>query len=279
MSVSDRLAFREASERNIEYFHHLLLRADSRLPDELVVAARTWLADGLVVDVAEAIVFTALSSDVPLAAADAELLGETLRDAGVDTAGMAQLKRSDVEEMPPYRLAPVDPAALAQLGPLSPHTIDLTATQFGPGGPDPVDGVAIAAIAELPRTQALWRSWQYPAPQSEWALARRAYLIQMPNECEGTTLATTAARMQTRLVAAGETDPLVRVFTDDLTLPRYHRMALRFSALLWTAEPRPAIQMAKIAPQSIGQIGWIPPFSTSRSAPTCWRISPPARRC
>ena len=246
MNASDRLPPRRAAGPDIEDFHHLLLRVDSLLPDELVVAARTWLADGLTVDIATSIVFNAISVDVPLASADAELLGRTLRDSGAGTAGMAQLRRFDVEEVPSYQLAPVDPAALAQFGSQAPQVMDLTAPHVGPGGPDSVDEVAIAVVAQLPALKALWRSWRYPAQGSHSALlAKRAYLVQVDNDRDGAALATTAARIQAELVAAGEADPLVRVFADAGALSQYHRMALRYSALLWTAQPQPMIRIAR----------------------------------
>src|SRR6266542_1331377 len=95
----------EATQPAIERLHHLLVRADSRLPDELVVTARAWLAEGLVLDVAEAVVFSCLSCDVPLLPADAELLGDILRNAGADAAAVAGLPRSEKDDVPACRLA------------------------------------------------------------------------------------------------------------------------------------------------------------------------------
>src|SRR5258705_9609896 len=129
-----------ATRPAIEQLHHLLLRADSRLPDELVVTARAWLAEGLVLDVAEAVVFSCLSCDVPLAPADAELLGDILRNAGADTAAVADLTRTDKDDMPAYRLAPVGPDVLVRQGSGIPQTMDLTGAAYaGPGAADDLD--------------------------------------------------------------------------------------------------------------------------------------------
>jgi hypothetical protein len=235
----------EATQPAIEQLHHLLLRVDSRLPDELVATARAWLGEGLVLDVAEAVVFSCLSCDVPLAPADAELLGEILGDAGAETAAVVDLTRSEEDVVPAYRLAPVGPDVLGRHGSAVPHTMDLTgAGHVGPGGPDNIDRVAVAAAADQNGTHALWRSWRYPAPQDQWPQATRGYLVQMAPGSQQTGLATTAARVQAALVAAGETNPLVRVFTDDAALPAFHRMTLLFSALLWTAQTQPEIQVA-----------------------------------
>jgi hypothetical protein len=235
----------EATQTAIERLHHLLVRADSRLPDELVVTARAWLAERLVLDVAEAVVFSCLSCDVPLAPADAELLGDILRDAGADAAAAADLTRSDRDVVPACRLAPVGPDVLGRHGSAVPHIMDLTGAEYvGPGGPDDIDHVAVAAVADQVGSYALWRSWRYPAPQDQWPQATRGYLVQMARGYEQAGLATTAARIQAALVAAGQTNPLVRVFTDDAALPAFHRIAVLFSALLWTADTPPEIQVA-----------------------------------
>lgn len=239
----------EAGRQTVERLHHLLLRADSRLPDELVSTARAWLAEEMVRDVAEAIVFSCLSSDVPLAPADAELLGAVLRDTGADAAPVAGLATSDEDDVPPYRLAPVGPDVLDPHGAEVPHTMDLTDTAYtGPGGPDDIDRAAVAAVADQFGAHALWRSWRYPAPRDQWPRATRGYLVQLARGSEQTTPARTAARIQAALVAAGETSPLVRVFTDDVALPAFHRIALLFSALLWTAETPPEIHVAADCP-------------------------------
>jgi hypothetical protein len=235
----------QATQPTIEQLHHLLLRADSRLPDELVVAARTWLADGHLLDVAQTVVFSCLTCDVPLPPADAQLLADILRTAGTDTTPVADLTRSGEDPMPAYRLAPVGPHALDPHSPAVPHTMDLTGPAHpGPGAPDDIDHAAIAAVADQTGTHALWRSWRYPTPQDQWPQATRGYLVQMAPGHEPTTLATTTARIQTTLITAGQTNPLVRVFTHDTPLPAFHRIALRFSALLWTAHTPPTIHLA-----------------------------------
>ena len=139
----------------------------------------------------------------------------------------------------------VGPAVLEEHGPRIPYTMDLTGPSLGPGGPDSVDVAVVAAVAKHTGTRALWRSWRYPARRSEWPLAKRAYLVKVASGCEGASLAATAARLQGGLVDIGERDPLVGVFADEEMLPAYHRHALRFSALLWTAQPRPTIHMAR----------------------------------
>ncbi len=235
----------EATQPAIERLHHLLVRADSRLPDELVVTARAWLAEGLVLDVAEAVVFSCLSCDVPLTPADADLLADILQGAGADTTAVADLTRSDEDAVLAYRLAPISPEVLGRYGPEVPRIMDLTgATYAGPGAADDIDHAAVAAVADQIGTHALWRSWRYPVPRDQWPQATRGYLVQM---APGAELATTPARIQSALLAAGQTSPLVRVFTDDAALPAFHRIALLFSALLWTARTPHEIHVAVAA--------------------------------
>ncbi|MFI7080366.1 hypothetical protein ACIBO1_23980 [Micromonospora sp. NPDC049903] len=216
--------------------HHLLLRLDGRLPDDLVSEARTWLADGLALDVAQAIVFTALTGDVPLTATDAAVLSETLSAGGTDTAALAEVRRADGPPPPTYGLAPADPKALAAQR--MPAILDLTSGHAGPGAPDPVDTAIVATMPAVTGVEALWRSWRYP---TDGTPPRRAYLVHRPDG----PLPTAAAGLQAVLREAGESAPLVQVFDDETTLPAQHRIALDCAALLWTARPHPPIRVAE----------------------------------
>ncbi|MGW0504394.1 hypothetical protein [Micromonospora sp. NPDC003241] len=216
--------------------HHLLLRLDGNFPDDLVSEARTWLAEGLVRDVAEAVVFTALTGDAPLSAADLVVLSETLSSAGADTAALAEVRRTDGPPLPAYALAPAGPEALAEQR--LPAILDLTAGHTGPGAPDPIDIAVLAAMPALADVEALWRSWRYPPDGTP---PRRVYLVHRPDG----TLATAAARLQAVLREAGETAPLVQVFDDVTTLPAHHRTALDCAALLWTPRPHAPVRFAE----------------------------------
>jgi hypothetical protein len=253
----------DAREQDIEKFHDLLLRVDSRLPDELVAAARLWLAEGLIADVAQAIAFAALTAGVPMTGPDIDLLTQTLRDAGADTSGLGELNRVDTEEIPPHGVAPVGPEVLAEHSANIPYSIDLTGPSPAAEGTDAVDRAAIAAVTELAGADALWRSWRYPPHPRERSLAKRTYLVRMSTDGQaysrsgphrvghhqlwpdGEGLAEATAHIQARLVEAGETDPLVRVFTVDAVLPGRYRAALEFAALLWTAQRTPPIHIAR----------------------------------
>ncbi|MET7394100.1 hypothetical protein ABZS66_11455 [Dactylosporangium sp. NPDC005572] len=225
-------------------FHHLLLRADSRFPDDLVVAARGWLAEGRVVDIAQALAFTALTSQILFTPADAELLADALRNAGADAGALGDLAISDVESMPECGLAPVAPDVLAELSPYVPHTLDLTGEYAGAGGLDPVDLAAVAAAADLGGSHALWRSWRYPPPERQSSPSKRMYLLYAP-EVRPDDLPAIAADMQTALLGTGEQDPLVQVFADEAALPAFQRAVLSFAALLWTILPLHRICIAR----------------------------------
>ncbi|MFK3979272.1 hypothetical protein ACI2K4_02710 [Micromonospora sp. NPDC050397] len=226
-------------------FHQLLLRTDSRLPDELVAEARRWLADGMLLDIAQAVVFTAMTSRIALSEVDVALLAETLAEAGADIDLLADIEVVTAEEMPLYGLAPVGPEVLAEHGELIPYNVDLTRTDAGPAGPDGVDAAITDAVSAMTGPAALWRCWRYPAMDTQWPPAKRMYLVHADHAVAEADLPDLAARLQNVLLAAGEADPLVTVFGDADTLPMFQRTALGFAALLWTARAQPEIRIAR----------------------------------
>lgn len=224
--------------------HLLLLRMAGRLPDELVTLARGWLAGGRFAEVAQAVVFSALSGRLAMSSSDIATLEQVLSEAGEDTTALAELERLDVEVSPPYGLAPVHPGLLATEGDRIPYSMDLTVPYTGPGGLDTVDVMATAAVtASGTDAVALWRVWRFPARHTPWPPTRRIYLVQTATE-DSSVLSALAAAVQTALAAAGEVDPQVEVFADAGALPAFQRTALGFAALVWTAMPATPIEMA-----------------------------------
>ncbi|MEU4556219.1 hypothetical protein [Micromonospora violae] len=228
----------EASIDEVAAFHALLLRMSGRLPDELTTAARRWLAEGEFVEIAQAVLFAALASRLPMTEGDLSLLSATLVAAGEDTEALADIERTDDDPLPPYGVAPVSPDELAEHGAAVPYSIDLTVPYDGPGAADDVDRAAIDAV-EAQRTEgaaviALWRAWRFPAIDAQWPPPRRIYLLQSDDEAAVPAM---AVHVQDALEAVGETDPQVEVFVDPDELPAYQRNTLGFSTLLWTADP------------------------------------------
>jgi len=237
----------EAPGDQLVAYHRLLLRMAGRLPDELIFEARRWLADEEFVEIAQAIVFATLVGRVAVSEADAALLADTLTDAGEDVDALADIERSAADPPPLYGLAPVSPEALEAYGDDVPYSIDLTGSYDGPGAADEIDAVAVAAVgaqlADEAPAVALWRTWRFPAIDTQWPPARRMYLIQANDEAR---LPALTARLQEELEAAGESDPQVEVFLDLDDLPAYQRTALGFSALLWTATPGGPLLIARV---------------------------------
>lgn len=227
-------------------FHQLLLRMAGRLPDELIVETRRWLAEGELVEISQAVVFAALAGRIAVTGAEATLLADVLGAAGEDVEALAALERSDADPQPRYGVAPVSPEVLTEHGPDVPYSIDLTVPYPGPGGPDGVDAAAAAAAASIAAgypVRALWRFWRFPAGDTRWPPARRVYLLQADDEA---SLPGLAVRLQDALAAAGETHPQVEVFLDPDTLPAYQRTGLGFAALLWTAAPAVVPLVARV---------------------------------
>ena len=239
------------AEDVVEAYHHLLLRMAGRLPDELISAARRWLADGELVDVAQSVMFAAMAGRVPVTDADADLLAATLTADGEDAGPLAAIERSDDDALALYGLAPASPDVLAEYGDDMPYSLDLTGGYDGPGGPDALDTVAIAAVttASGPGPGAtpvgLWRAWRFPAIDTRWPPARPMYLVQARAD-RPALLPRLAAEVGAVLDAAGDVDAQVEVFTDPDALPTYQRTALGFAALLWAAKPGSEIRLANV---------------------------------
>jgi hypothetical protein len=240
----------EAPSDQVAAFHQLLLRMAGRLPDELIAEARRWLAGGELVEIAQAVVFAALAGRIVVTELDAALLADTLTAAGEDADALADIERSEADPQPLYGLAPVSPEELAEYGDEVPYSIDLTGPYDGPGGADEIDAAAVAVLAAqladdapVAPAAALWRTWRFPAIDTQWPPPRRMYLVQAEGEA---ALPGLAAQLQDALDAAGETNPQVEAFLDPDELPAYQRTALGFSALLWTAAPAAPPLIARV---------------------------------
>ncbi|GAA4263289.1 hypothetical protein [Dactylosporangium darangshiense] len=237
----------EKSSDQLGDFHQLLLRMAGRLPDELISVARRWLAEGELVEIAQTVVFGALTGRVALTEADAELLAQTLTAAGEDVDALADVELSEVDPQPLYGLAPVSPEVLDEYGDEVPYSIDLTVPYEGPGQPDEVDAVLAAAVADALEAGtpavALWRCWRFPAIDTQWPPPRRMYLVQADDPA---VLPALTAQLQAALEDVGEENPQVEVFFDADELPAYQRTALGFSALLWMAWAATPLLVARV---------------------------------
>ncbi|WP_436535624.1 hypothetical protein [Actinoplanes sp. HUAS TT8] len=238
-----------ADPEQVAAYHHLLLRAAGRLPDELVATARQWLAAGDVEAVAQAVLFAALAGRVAVTTADADLLAATLRDAGEDPEAVAGLERSETDEQTLYGLAPVGPDILAEHADTIPYSLDLTIAYDGPGGADHIDAAVIGGLDEGRAAGvtvlAVWRAWRFPARHTQWPPARRLYLVQAAAGHDA-ELVPVAAALQDALATTGETDPQVEVFRDPGLLPAYQSTALGFGALVWAAAPPAELRTARL---------------------------------
>ena len=182
---------------NLVEYHDLLLRCAGQLPDELVYAARTWLAG------------QADPTDDPL---------------------------------PWYAMSPLGPDELAGYPGEVPACLDLTGTgQL----PDPVDATAVGAVADRIPAIGLWRAWRYPAGRADRRAPKRVYLVQVGAN-EAAAWPGWTDRIQRALLAGGEPDPQVEVFTDPGRLPAYQRTALACGALLWTAREARPVRVAAV---------------------------------
>jgi hypothetical protein len=228
----------DASRTQLAAFNQLLLRTAGRVPDELIAAARRWLAAGEFVVIAQAVAFAVTAARATLTEREIALLTDALADAGEDVDALAAIETSEADQQPWYGFAPVSPQVLELHRDDVPYSLDLTVPYRGPGAGDAVDDEVVSAVVEQvvagARAVALWRAWRFPAVDTPWPRPRRIFLLQVVDEA---SLPELVVRLQDTLELAGEIDPQVEAFADPDDLPAYQRTALGFSALLWTAAP------------------------------------------
>ena len=246
--------------------HYLLLRIAGWAPDEMVCAARDWLGGGRVVEVAQAVAYVALADRIPMTPGDVVLLKTALSDAGVESDLLADVELVQALGMPWCALAPTYPWRNVHRVGEPPSSLDLTSHPTELQSVDDVDRAVVATVSGAEEARyigALWRAWRCPPIATPWPPPRRLYLVQAVT-AHAEPLPVLAARLQQTLVAAGEVAPQVEVFVGVGELPPYQRAALGCSALLWTAQATPPIQIAELF-DPVDEVGG-PGFAASRPA-------------
>jgi hypothetical protein len=225
-------------------FHRLLLRVAGHAPDELLAAARTWLAQNTRLDdVARAIYGVAVDREIPLVAADVELLGSVVPDDPV-----VRMLTGDEEGTPnpplPLAFSPIRPRDGQAPDPL-PLT-DLTTSPDSPSTPegDDVDTAAIAAFIQVPGAVAVWRTWRMRLPARPSDQPTRVYIAEVDLPVSDLPAAT--AHMQESLTEAGVEHPQVEVYSPGTELPTYQRMARGHAALLWASRDGTPVEIARV---------------------------------
>jgi hypothetical protein len=228
-----------------EAWHRLLLRLAGSLPDELISEARTWLAEGGQVDVAQAVGFAAATGRVPVAAADAVLMAAELRAAGEEAELIDGLERLDETAGTPlpWIFTPFDPRD-PELGD-HPGPVDLTSPDEAASA-EAADRVVATEAQEEDGLLAVWRSWRAPADGSPWPAPRRVFVVQAGPRLPADELAAVTSRFQDALSAAGEECPQVEVCGAGTPVPEYQSSACANAALVWAAEPAEPVRLARV---------------------------------
>jgi hypothetical protein len=212
--------------------HQMLLRLAGRTPDGLLTQSRDWLARGQFGELARSVAFWAVSQDIVLTEADAELLSGLLGEAGADPSVLSALTLEDLDPFPYYAFAPQIPP-------------DLVGEAGGtPAEQDPAADEAVArAVAAEPGVIGAWRAWRFPADGAPWPRPRRVFVVEVAAAVDEPGA---AARLQGLLAAAGEADPQVEVYQSGSALPVYQEFARSYGELLWAAAPDPGVHLAEI---------------------------------
>ncbi|GLY20065.1 hypothetical protein Kisp01_70790 [Kineosporia sp. NBRC 101677] len=224
-------------------WHTMLLRLAGTLPDDLICEARSWLAEGGLVDVAQAIGFAAATGRVPVLGQDAELMAGELQAAGEDDELISALERlkDGASQHLPWIFSSTDPRRPEGVqGPL-----DLTLA-LEQQAQDELDRVMVSAARAEIGLIAVWRSWRAPADGSPWPTPRLLFVVQAAAPLEPHDLPAVTARLQAALSAAGEPDPQVEVCGQATMVPAYQSNACARGALIWTSEPTAPVRMARV---------------------------------
>jgi hypothetical protein len=219
----------------------LLLWADCLLPDDVVTAARAWLAEGLVDDAVTAVAFAVVSEGVTAPEHLAGLLTDALHRAGAEPDAV---QVDGTGTLPDLQYHPVAPGG----SDLPETALDLTDARPRGSGLDPVDRETVNLAGLLRDATAVWRSWRRPSRQGS-----RGYLIRLADAAPAVDPLTAAYRLpevtgwfQQRLAG-----PLVRVYRHEDELPLHLRMALDHAALLWTRPSPVRLRVARDRPGGV----------------------------
>ena len=201
--------------------HWSLLRLAGRVPDGLLTAARRLLAQGRYAETARIVTLAAAEHGIALHRDDlrcvAALLGDRPSFDRLDTAGWAD--------------------------PMPRHTFSATAPSSAVA---PADEAVVAALADEPSVHGVWRAWRTPAGGGD---AKPVFVAEVD---QGADAAGLAARLQDRLLAAGEADPCVEAYEVGAWLPAYQRTARSAGTLLWSRDPDRVIHVASLIDGFVG---------------------------
>lgn len=188
----------------------VLAACAGHLSDELLTAARFWLAEGRFLDVARAVAFAVVHLHVPVTAQHHRTLVDALVTGGHD----------------PVAVRGVEPARW-------PAALPFTFVDGGWSGDDRMDEAAVAAVAGYPGVHGVWRAWRMPLDGSPWPAPKRVYLVQTG---ETVDVVAVTARTQQALAAAGEPAPQVESYAVGSRLAAYQLTVRRNGLLLWTCQ-------------------------------------------
>ncbi|MGL5867441.1 MAG: hypothetical protein ACRCYX_16480 [Dermatophilaceae bacterium] len=243
--------------------HDLLRHLAGRAPDDLLPSARTWLAEGRVVDVARAVTVAALTYRVPLREQDIPVLASLLSTGGADPTVLAEAEVVVSEVPPPFVFgerpddAPdagsADAAAVAAASGTSSASAGRAGkSRAGKGRAKKGSTTAnrstkgtttITTGSGAGPVRGLWRSWRRPADGSPWPPPRPVYIVEVATL---ESRVATAALVGQALRDAGDPTPQVECHATGEDLPTYVRMALTDGSLLWAASPDREILVADV---------------------------------
>jgi hypothetical protein len=206
-------------------WHSFLLRLSGHLPDDLMAQCRSWLAEGRIGNVAQALHFGILQYRVLLTEDETEVFCELLKAHGVDANPVRALSLTDFASTPQFLHAFRDSRGTDE---------------------DGIDAAAVAAVTAQPEAVGLWRAWRHPYDRAPWPPPRRVFLLEMRDE---RGLPDITARLQQALAEAGEPSPQVEVYPTGAALAFYQQMARGYGELLWAATPEHEIPVAAVFDQ------------------------------
>ncbi len=205
--------------------HWLLMRLAGAIPDDALVRCRDWLAEGDLESLARVAAHAVRAARVPLSRPDLDLLVELLDLAGIDTAGLSLLDTTAFAHTSMFRFAATREGAQVEMAKIASGQAHLInswspAALDGDGPVDRIEQVLAVVALEESVVLGVWRAWRYPADGAPWPPPHRVFLVETDTDAD---LAAIAACMQQALLAAGEADPQVEVYSTgaELSIDQY----------------------------------------------------------
>jgi hypothetical protein len=222
--------------------HRLLLRLGGVLPPQNLRDARFALAAGDTGTLLDSVTRGLARTHAGISPEDLDRLTALAGSADV-AEGLRATQQGQAEKLE-YIFRPIAAGSVEE-GVWVPPVVDMTSRDwmaealFG----DDTDRVPVTFASGLSGVVAIWRSWRETSRASSQEEQVRVFLVEVDEAF--TDRAARAAEIMSALADAGESEPLVEVWSEGDPETAYHLDVRAGAALLWAAEAERPVAIAK----------------------------------